>query len=386
MVKKSLIATLGLFTGFALGYILVFATPIFSLNRTASTVVPNIFYKPQKIGFLPYWFLGKSKNYYPEINTLTYFGLTIDTDGKIKKLNSLQENEPGWYALISGKVEPFLTQAGQNGQALSLLVFSADDETISRLIGDPARNADNLIRDIAPIMRKYNFTDLNLDIEYTQEASSGARRQFTQFAREVKTEMVRERLGTLTIDVTADAFVKNRLTQPESLSETADYLVVMAYDYHYPGSAVTGPVAPLSGMPTISEFDVQTAVDLARNYLPARKIILGVPLYGYGWETIREATRSATIPGSGRIESARSVERLLTTCATCSAKFSPEDQEGYVVYRDAKTGTYHQLFFPTFQSLAAKINLVKSQGLGGVAVWALGYESSDILGPLKDYH
>jgi spore germination protein YaaH len=70
------------------------------------------------------------------------------------------------------------------------------------------------------------------------------------------------------------------------MSKIADNIVLMAYDYHSTSSFVTGPVAPLSGAGIMSEYDVTAAVEKTLDLIPPQKLVLGIPLYGYEWETL----------------------------------------------------------------------------------------------------
>lgn len=370
MIKKIVVLIFGLLLGILLGYVI-----FFNLLTT----------KPKIIGFLPYWLLSKAKtDYSPRINTLTYFGLVIDTDGKILKLQNGKEEEPGWHALRTGKVDPFFDSFRKKNGSLSLLVFSGDEASISALLKSPTKHANNLINDIGPIMKKYNFSDLNIDIESVQTASDEAQFEFQQFIGEVKKGMEKNNLGTLTVEISPDSLIHKRLINISSIEKSVDHIVLMGYDYHYMGSYVTGPVAPLSGAGTISEYDTITALQIALHKVPPKKLILGIPLYGYEWETIRNNTRSATIPSSGLTASTNRVEKLLEKCQNCNTSEEMEAQEKYIVYKDTKTGTYHQIFFPDEKSTSAKMGLVNREKLGGVALWALGYEDSTILNGLRD--
>jgi spore germination protein YaaH len=162
-------------------------------------------------------------------------------------------------------------------------------------------------------------------------------------------------------------------------------MIIMGYDYHFQGSYVTGPVAPLFGAGTVSEYDIQTAVEKALTMMPAEKIILGVPLYGYEWETIGNDPRSPVIPGTGLIASSLRVSQLVASCSTCSVKLDPVAEEKYLIYKDTDTGSYHQIFYPDQEVMKDKIEFVQKYNLGGIALWALGYEDSTILDPLKNY-
>ncbi|EKD96289.1 MAG: hypothetical protein ACD_24C00107G0002, partial [uncultured bacterium] len=134
-----------------------------------------------------------------------------------------------------------------------------------------------------------------------------------------------------------------------------------------------------------SEFDVETGLQKAVEILPKEKIFLGIPLYGYEWETISKTPRSAVLPGSGLVISNRRAEELLSSCATCSALVDESAKESYFIYEDQTTGTIHQVFYPDQTFLKEKLNLARIYEIGGVALWAIGYEGNDILEPLSGY-
>ena len=383
MLKKIIVIC----TGLGLG--IFFGTWVIPKKNALNKIVSPLGVATQKnevVGFLPYWLINSAdKDYSKYLTTLTYFGLTLDGEGKITKLTSPTETEPGWYALNNGKVDSFFQIAKKNNLQLSLLVFSSDQETIDQIISNPVVNAQNLIAEVGPIMQEYNFTDLNIDIESVILASDSARKNFTTFVKEVKKNMTNQKLGTLTIDASPTVLIKNYLIDLQELKDTVDKIVFMTYDYHYPGSYVTGPVAPLNGVETEAEFDTEIAIKVALNSISPQKILLGIPLYGYEWETLGDTPRSAVIPGSGIAASNRRVEQLINSGSTLSAQLDIAGQEAYLIYKDSETNTFHQIFYPDKNSTAKKVQLAEKYDLGGIAAWALGYEGQTILEPLKEY-
>lgn len=389
MVKRFFIFIIGLCLGFAAGYFGIKHLASFIPKNTTVTKIlsPIGIQERQVIGFLPYWLIANAdKDYSKYLTTLTYFGLTVSPDGTIEKYTNPGEAEPGWYALNNGKADAFLEDAKKNNLNLSLAVFSSNEENINQLISNPVLHAKNLMAEVGPIMKEYGFRDLNLDIESVLTATDAARQNFTVFVREVKKNIDEENLGTLTIDASPIVLVKKYLIDLKEVGKIVDNVVLMTYDYHYFGSSVTGPVAPVGGAGIEAEFDSTVAIKEALNILPQEKIILGVPLYGYEWETLGDTPRSAVIPGTGIAASNRRVEEYLETCTDCEVKTDQYGEESYLVYLDEETSTYHQIFYPDKSATEAKVKLVKDYQIGGVALWALGYDGATILDPLISFH
>lgn len=367
----------------ALGFGVTFLTIKFAFNQDSApagvireTVGAIGLKEHNVVGFMPYWLLDKAdRDYSRYLTEMTYFSLTVNPDGTIQKYTQPGEAEPGWYALTSGKFNP-----PQNLKT-SLAVFSGNPEAINELIGDPIPHAAALAGEIGPLMDEFGFTALNLDLENVLDASESARQNFTAFVRELKRNLNKP----LTIDASPTDLVKTRLIDVAAVAPLVDKVILMTYDYHYSGSKVTGPVAPNFGAGVESEFDTETGIQKALEILPADKILLGIPLYGYEWETLTPNRRAAVLPGSGIVASNRRVEEFLAGCASCSAQLETAAQESYLVYLDQATNTYHQIFYPDEKFMRAKIALAEKYNLGGIAFWALGYEGNSLLNPVAGY-
>lgn len=341
--------------------------------------------KPEIIGFQPFWLLERAGQaiYQSQITTFTHFGLTLDTDGTTVKLVNPQEEEPGWTTLKSEGLKERLEQAKKNGLKLSLLVHQSDEASISALIENPKKHAENLITDVTPLMQKYGFTDLNLDIESFKKATESAQQKMTDFVRQVKGELDKDNLGTLTVEINPTALIKPRLTDAKEIGKIADFLVLMAYDFHYVNSYLAGPVAPIGGVGKVREYDVEQALKELSNIVPPEKIILGIPLYGYEWETLSDAPGAPTIPGGGATASNRRVAELLTSCDHCLKAMDEQSKQPYIIFPD--DDYFHQIYYENEQSLKEKLVLAKKHQIAGVALWALGYEGEKILNPLETY-
>lgn len=388
-MKNIIIAVFGIVVGVIIAKVLIFNNYFLS-NQSTRILSPlaSVFNLKNKqvIGFLPYWLLEKNnRDYSAYLSSVSYFNLSLNPDGTIKKLANEAEEDPGWTALRTGKLDDFYVRSKTKSEASSLVVFTADEETISSLLDDPEAHALNLINDVEPIMRSRKFTDLNLDVESIVLASDEARLRFSTFVKEVKKNLQAKDLGTLTIDASPIVLFKKYLIDLKIVGATADYIVLMTYDYHYPGSSVTGPVAPIGGAGVSSELDTTTAIEEALKILPPEKIILGVPLYGYEWETLADSPRSGVIPSTGLVASVKRISEVIKNCSNCVLKRDPEGDEGFLTYKDKLTGTFHQFFYPDEESIAAKTRLATRYDLHGVALWAMGYEDDKILSPLANY-
>lgn len=342
--------------------------------------------KPRLVGFLPYWLTARAtNNYNPSLTTLTYFGFTIGPDGHVVKLTNPQEEDPGWYDLSTKAVQTKLDDAKSHNLILSLAVISEDEDTISSILKTPKQSASNLLNDILPVMKKYGFSDVNVDIESFTKADNATQSAFTTFVQTVKTGLAGK--ATVTVDIAPIMFVRHDALDPVAIGNIADYVVLMGYDFHTVISSNVGAVAPWNGIGSQTEYDVATALSLATKEIDPKKIILGTPLYGYEWDTLSSNDAAATIPNTGQTASNRRIETTFAqNCPTCISATNSLSQETRYVWQENKTDPYvHQAYVFDEHALAFRVVMTQQNKLAGLAVWALGYEGNSILTPLSVY-
>lgn len=387
-MRRSFVSTFLIIGSFVLIIILglFFYIRLAPSRQSVFLTKPLGIYKPEVIGFQPYWLVGSGQeSYAKELTTLSYFSLAVERDGSIRKEDNPGEGEPGWVMVNSDIYAATLSAHRKAGTTLSLLVQNMVEEDILALIATPEAHAVRLVEDVAPIMQKHGFTDLNLDIESFNKASESARMGYVAFVKAVKEELTRLHLGTLTVELTPKSPVEMHLLDIARIGEIADYLVLMAYDYHYVFSSVAGPIAPIGGVPTTAEYDVETALKETLRYAPPEKVILGVPLYGYEWETLSQTPGSPVIPGSWQVATGKRIDPFVQSCTDCIKGFDGVSQEPYVIFPGETPRHYQQAFYENKEALQAKIDLAKKYQLAGVAMWAVGYEGEGMLAPISAY-
>lgn len=376
------------FAGIIVGALLFLILAYLPLSVNNALLTKLGIKKTRIIGFLPYFLLDKATNNYNlDITTLTYFGLTIDPDGHLVELANPQQEDPAWHDLHTQAVQKKLSNAKNNHLDLSLTVVLEDEDKISQLLSDPQMHAENLLTDVIPQMEKYGFTDLNVDIETFQNADTKKQQEFTTFLKTIKKGIEKQHLGTVTVDIAPIAFIKNYAINPIMVGTIADYVLVMAYDYHSVLSSNTGAIAPLGGGGKEEEYDVAQTIAIAKKEINPKKLILGIPTYGYEWDTLSDLPHAATIPNSGQTASNRRITNTFTpSCQTCLIKQDSLAQEADYIYQEKKGDSYfHQAFLFDTNSLTQRILFAKENNLAGVGLWALGYEGNLLLQPLSLY-
>ena len=158
----------------------------------------------------------------------------------------------------------------------------------------------------------------------------------------------------------------------KSLAEYADYLMIMAYDESWNGSS-EGPVA--------SYNFVERSIQYARRYVPAEKIVLGVPFYGRIWSS------DGNLKGHGI--SLDVLSRMLPdynatitydeTYQSPKAEFTvKQGDKEYIVNGKALAPGRYTVWFEDERSLRSKIKLIHQYNLKGLGSWSLSQASEPV--------
>lgn len=358
-------------------------------GNTTAAKSPKIIY-----GFFPYWNTKYANQL--DINHLThfaYFAVDLNPDGTIYKINSKKEQEPGWNKLNSDTVGKLLFQSKLLGQKTVLTTTAMDPDLITSILNNQT-NSNTAVNSIIETYQKFNFDDINVDFEYVGEPSITTRNNFIIFIKNLKNKCLQiNKNCRIDIDIFGDTAAKTRLWDLEQLSSVVDRFIVMAYDYYRKTSTQAGPVAPLSGkcksdklITKCLDQDIVYHIALIAKIVPSEKIILGVPFYGYEWQTASRDFLANTYPRTGSLASYARIQSLFSdpNVSSLSAIWSENTLSPYLVFEIDKE--IHQIHYENQESLKQKIMLVNSANLGGIAIWALGYETPyiDIWNPIRD--
>jgi spore germination protein YaaH len=191
---------------------------------------------------------------------------------------------------------------------------------------------------------------------------------------------------SLTLSVFALAFDDDDVFNERALGEVADFLVVQGYDFHSRGEARAGPLAALRGW---ERLNWGVVVDRFLGFgLPARKLVMAVPLYGYQWPATSDAPGADTrgvaveIPLTAAAGVVPELPRAFDQAARHGVRRDPISGSPYYAFQDS-TG-WQQGWFEDAESLRAKYAFVRERGLGGVALFPLAYGDATLWEELRE--
>jgi spore germination protein YaaH len=348
-------------------------SPITAATRFQFLPEPNRPHSKKIVyGFLPYWNVEKV-SLQPEITHLSYFALTIDGAGNLVTFQD-GGTEPGYNKMRSDTFFDLSTKALANGASveLTLTQFNKDD-AVSFLRSKKAQ--DKLFASLDAILLAYPISGINIDIELSGALPPDTRDNLTQFMRSLRTHTNTKYSNiTLSIDMYAGAASSSQLWDVPAIAPEVDYIVVMAYDFHQRSSPQAGPVAPLFGGKEFWDSDINQHLQAFLQVVPPSKILLGIPFYGYEWQTTSRDAQSHTFPKTGTTAQISRVSELLAQKEELQVEeqWSEAALSPFLSYE--KNGETFVIYYENSRSISYKLDYVNQLDLGGIAIWALGYE------------
>lgn len=157
-----------------------------------------------------------------------------------------------------------------------------------------------------------------------------------------------------------------------NLVNSVDLFVIMGYDYYWSGSTTAGPDDPLYNFQTSYNYTLERSMTFYLNQgMPLNKLLLGLPYYGREWETTVN-----TIPGptTGNYSATKTyaVVRNNTNGYYSTQHWDANSYTPYYVFQ--LNSNWVQCFINSKYSLSKRFYAVNVRGIGGIGIWALGYD------------
>jgi di-N-acetylchitobiase len=235
-------------------------------------------------------------------------------------------------------------------------------------------------------VRAGNADGAHLNFEVFGAVDPAAREGLTDFVRSLSSALKAYR-NDAELTIFLPGYDHGESYDELALSRIADGLIVQGYDMHWLDGPTAGPVAPITGWEGANWSGILDRY-LSLGVAP-EQIVMTVPYFGYEWPTAGSEPGSAT-RGVGVPITYAPVDPdllpLIRVSATARAAGlevfrDPVSDSPYYRYR-GEDGWY-QGWYEDGRSLAAKYRLAKTRGLGGVAIFLLGYDGQRLESELR---
>ncbi len=309
------------------------------------------------LGFLPYWELSHVSTVdYSSLSEIAYSYLVVGPGATIAKSGL------GWDAIENGSVETLVTDAHAAGTRALLSIFTESESTLAHLSRSPTSNGERLADQVAPLLQANDFDGVDLDLE---GQDPGPRAGFAKLVASFSTRLraIDHSWSIVLNTLPQSAMGPETLYNVKALAPYVDQFFVMAYDmtdFEVPGASAPLTGADLSDVSTLASF-VAT--------VPASKVILGIPFYGYDF------TASRPTPPSAAIGNADAVTYDEIVAAGRSAQWDPVTETPFASFRRGKH--WHQTWYDDPTSVALKVALAAAFDVAGVGAWEVGMASGE---------
>lgn len=295
-----------------------------------------------------------------------------EIDGMLVGTKGINVLAPTWFTLESedGDInvkasKSYVKMAHDKGMQVWGVLdnFQNDDLFVYTRFLNSLEGRQKVIRTLIEEAENFDLDGINVDIEGLAEPTDVY--DFIEFVREI---CIACRRAGLYISV--NNYVPYNYNDHYDLEEQAsfaDYVIIMGYDEHTVGSQEAGSVASIGYV----EYGIQEAL----KDVPAERLINGIPFYTIGW-----ATEGGTV--SGRTLDMAEAKVFMKDHDMKKEWNSTAGQN----YAEKESGSkLYQIWLEDKKSISTKLDLMKENGLAGVAVWRLGLETNDVWDVIDDY-
>ncbi|MBM7645768.1 spore germination protein YaaH [Scopulibacillus daqui] len=283
------------------------------------------------------------EDFAPYTSLMALFEYHFYSNGSLSQLNVSAEVAAAWR----NHMTPLATITNLTPQGFS-------SSLTHQVLSNPSAT-ERLINNIYQLVTTNGFGGVNIDFE---KVLAEDRELFSSFLRRLN-QRLKERNLITTISVPPkenDNIPWLKGYDYQAIGSAVDYMFIMAYDWHYPGSE-PGPVAPIG--------EIRKTLDFAVSKVRRDKIILGVPYYGYDW----------IIPyRPGQLPVTLSAHAATTVAMNNNVpiQYSEEYKSPFFYYTDT-SNRRHVVWFEDARSLIEKALLVRKYRLGGFGAWELSF-------------
>ncbi len=281
-------------------------------------------------------------------NDLTYlspFSYQVKADGSLTPIN----DDTMLRTAREFRIAPLLVITNfSNGNFDTALVDSILKDTMLQ---------DKLIANVLSIMNTKGYYGINIDFE---RISPENRQLYNDFLRRITAALHEQNYVVSTALAPKDSDLQtgswHGAHDYKAHGEIVDFVIIMTYEWGWSG----GPpyaVAPID--------QVESVIRYAASVMPSRKIMMGMPLYGYDWTL-------PYMPG-GRWARRLDPQQAIRLAAEKGAaiQFNEQTQAPTFKYYDTN-GVQHEVWFEDARSVRAKLLLVNEYDLRGISYWLLG--------------
>lgn len=313
---------------------------------------------------------------YDILTTIVYSHVSVDSNGNLVPTRAYNP-------------APLIQYTHSQGYGTKVvLMFNSTDTNAGDTILANATVRTNAINNLLNEVKDKNFDGIDIDVEHltwgTNPINGQSNKQLmTNFVTTISnTFRMSNPNYRISLDIGIDTDVA-LVFDVAILQNLVDYMMIMGYDW-YSWSSYAISNAPITTNPGEGSIHAGTGIlywlQQYEGLVNKNKLILGVPWYGYEFPTISNA-RLANKNGSA-------IEIEYDGYADIVSSYGRIwDSVWQTPWYARQVGSqWYQGHYDDVQSLGIKYDLVNSEGIGGIGIWAvtLGTNRSELWQLIQD--
>ncbi|WP_299440730.1 glycosyl hydrolase family 18 protein [uncultured Aquimarina sp.] len=225
-----------------------------------------------------------------------------------------------------------------------------------------------LIDSLSSLLALRSADGINIDFEGVPKKD---KEYFTKFIIEISKSLKQDNPNYM-VSLCLYAIDWNDIFDINAIDPYIDFYTLMGYDYYGSFSKTTGPVTPFKKSKKFGN-GLETSVNYYKNKgVHFNKLIVGLPYYGAEWYT-KKPEIGAVVTRFKSHPRYQSIRELYIDSLKIPIQFDPKSSSSYLIVKD-NNKEYRQIFFEDVKSLSIKYDWIKNNKIGGVGIWALGYD------------
>lgn len=329
-------------------------------------------------GWHPYWMGNAYKNYnFSLLSAVAFFSYQLDPS------NGSYTNTA---AIKAWKETKMIDEAQKHKTKVLLSVYSGGKSNNTAFLNNRGAQT-NFIRIILALLKERKANGVHLDFA---GLSSDDKQAFSNFIIDLSSQLRKAIKGAwLTISLPPINFDDS--FDVRELNKYVNLFVLSGGEFYGEGvSDMAGPLSVVKSGSNWWDYDLDRGIDeYLASGVEAEKLLLTVNYYGAEWKTaaLRPPSKS-----NGFVKY-RTYAEIKSVLGNASGYEDPESMSMFYPFKD-RDGNYHQIWYEDSLSLSKKYDWVLSKKIGGVGIWALGFDNgspqlwealaSKMADPLKD--
>ena len=327
-----------------------------TVQTPASTAKLNCNLDKVVYGWHPYWVGSAYTNYqWDLLSHFSFFSYEVNAaDG--------QPNDThGWST--SAAVDAALA-SGNTKVTLCVTLFSGHTTFFSSPIAQ-----QTLITNLINMVQSRGAHGVNIDFEGIPSSQTT---NFANFMVDLSNQMHTAIPGS-EVSTVLYAVDWNNVFDFSIMEPVVDHYIIMGYGYYYGGSSNAGPTDPLYHFGSTYNYTLSRTITYYLDEgVPAQKLILGLPSYGYEWPT---TSTSIPAPTSGTGTARTYAYVMNNSSGNYSQANHTWEADSYTDNYTFDNGGTRQCFISQDSSWRKRLEHVRNTGIGGIGIWALGYDN-----------